>query len=271
MLSPLEPLVGVPALDVNTLLRVLILFKHSKDKGFVKRGVERWAVSSTSSRGAMASMFCFSMEFLYRMHLIDQHANPIGLSGLVAHNFDIYPINFALAYLVLVGALDTLLLGFDKSAIHKRKCLIDLIMVIAYLVGRVSLADGVGKSLTPLPNDVKHALNEYNKLCACCALDCATCMTDCEELPIPEVDITPEGALNSYAVDFYLHGNIRNLVQDNNMTDNFAYRHLKIFDSALSKLATMAKAGARMRTNVFARAITCLALEFNQAFHSVTY
>lgn len=66
-------------------------------------------------------------------------AKPIGLSGLVAHTFDVSPNNLAIAYLIMVGALDKIVMPYDLSSKatndQKENAVISLLSVFAYLVG----------------------------------------------------------------------------------------------------------------------------------------
>lgn len=56
------------------------------------------------------------------------------------------------------------------------------------------------------------------------------------------------------------------------MSDNFAYRCLKQFDSTLRKFATAIDKGVLdSKTNAFARGMRALAKEFTTAFNDIEY
>jgi len=282
MLSPMQSLVGASALDITSILRALILFRQAKDKNLVQRSVERWMVapdSSHSSHSSLenpASVFRFALEILYRLHLVNKEGKPIGVSGLVAHTFGVFPANFAFAYLVLVGELDKICVPFgpnvNSSSAEKDRSAKLLLHIMSFLVGRVPAKKDV-KSLPPLPENIVEVLAKYNELCINCALDCAGVIPNCEDLPVPVVDITtPASRINSYAYDFFQHKSLHNLMQSNKLSDNGAYRLLKNFNSILRKFSTAVNKGVTdSKVSAFARAMSYISTQFDKAFDDIEY
>ena len=191
LLSPMQPLLAIPALNIDSILRAIVLQSKVSDKASVSRylsslsphlhplayllfvtpplpsycppiltihfrSVGRWlythpTMGTSKETCPPPAVFLFSIELLFRLHLINKQvysyllylyshllfpspslllplllppslslllppspspslslslphkllqSHPIGLSGLVAHNFDVYPANYAVAYLI---------------------------------------------------------------------------------------------------------------------------------------------------------------------------
>eukprot|EP00026_Physarum_polycephalum_P001423 Phypoly_transcript_01424.p1 GENE.Phypoly_transcript_01424~~Phypoly_transcript_01424.p1 ORF type:complete len:1064 (+),score=194.19 Phypoly_transcript_01424:231-3194(+) len=285
LLSPMQPLLAIPALNIDSVLRAIILQSKVSDRSSVSRAVGRWLYTNPSmetlKEANPPAVFLFAIELLFRLHLINKQAHPVGLSGLVAHNFDVYPANYVVSYLIQLGALDRIVEPFrltsNSSKEDRKQTLISLISIFAYVAARVvvkkdpnSPNQPTARVLPPLPDRVVTALVTYNSIISDCVSDCSLALHT-TNLPAPLLDLVPPATLNSYAVDFFKYKSLQSIIKDNHLSDNYAYRLVSQFSGFLRKIKTAVAHGVSDQMHPLSRATTKLANKFYKYVDNIDY
>eukprot|EP01113_Clastostelium_recurvatum_P046374 TRINITY_DN811_c0_g1_i3.p1 TRINITY_DN811_c0_g1~~TRINITY_DN811_c0_g1_i3.p1 ORF type:complete len:1573 (-),score=491.09 TRINITY_DN811_c0_g1_i3:31-4749(-) len=315
-LSPNAPLIGASALTIDSVLRALTLYHMAHDKAAVRRCVERWFVLPTTRAVSKAQSdvteYCdptialrFSIELLFRMRAIDASARPIGLSGIIAHNFEVFPANYSFTYLVMAKAFEAdvkpYLPGSGATEKDRVAACRKIVSVLAYMIGRVYVqqqqpqlaaatpaaaatdadqqtAAEPAKTLETPPAHVMDLLKHFNDVVNSCVDDVnvvekqtPASLTALKDLA-PRLALVPGSKLNSYALDFFDHKSIVDVIRYNHMLDNVAYNLLKKFTSVVRKLSlSVQKLTKDPSLDPFARAMNDMANRYHHAFTSVAY
>lgn len=109
IISPMLPLIALPALDIDSILRMLILYHQVSDTQLVSRyplthlpsclltvfcrAVDRWLYTHSYLAVSSPKVFLFSMDLLFRLHLINQQVHNILCDNQV--NFSAGQTNWA--------------------------------------------------------------------------------------------------------------------------------------------------------------------------------
>lgn len=271
--TPLPKIQYLPLLDVDTALRMLILFDQSKDKKQTKETLQKLLksphVDQTTEGPSLEHqlLFRFSLEFLFHLRLTDEKGRPTGLAGLVSHTAEISPANFALSYVILNGSLDS---------ICRQKLTQELMLVLASIIF-VLPAERHCTTLPFLSPALRASFQGYNTLIRRLADN----FTEFErKLSIPpsqflqtnNLEIDTERICNSYAYDFFIGGNIAELTKNNGLSDSTAYYKLERWEGLLKKISTaIAQMSTDLCNSYIAEAFEALSNEFSTKFKNITY
>ncbi|GAB5570388.1 probable ATP-dependent RNA helicase DDX60 isoform X1 [Prionailurus iriomotensis] len=213
--------------------------------------------------------FLFSLQFLMKQGYLDQEGKLMGFAGLVSHLHYHEPSNLVFVSFLVKGLFRNLCQPTKKDSKHFSQDVMEkLVLVLANLFGRrllpAKFQDTTLKFyqskvfLEDLPEDFNDALHEYNmnvtKDFASFLLSVSKLadMKQEYQLPLSKINVIlrtiginhtqapvlwskifdNQGRrmpLNAYALDFYKHGSLTGLVQDNRMNEGTAYELLKDF------------------------------------------
>jgi hypothetical protein len=244
-------------------------------------------------------LWTFWHQLLQQLRLIDSNLKPIGLAGFVSHS-DVFPANFALAYLIFSGDLlsfaepysDKLSLKVLLEVNELRKCRLEkklaLLNLLAYLLGRrrrlvpnqVSLV--VEKVLMDRLENynffVESAANAFIAQVGLSADQASVLKSE-----LPKVTLRPPSSVNSLIVAFYKMAketpldkgvSLGSLERSNGVRDNRAYSLLKDFESNLRKMNTalsMLDVGVTFFSSPLLDLFDDLTNDFSAQFRRITY
>jgi len=295
LFSPLLELKTAPPLDTDTVLKLLVLYSESDKENACKIG-KRLMSPPLKEQGVIGSepeirpelVLRFSLEFLYHLKLINAEGNPTGFVGLVTHISEIYPANYVLCYLMINGGFDELLKPYFTTtpppqditgAIAKRRaCRESLMHILACLIFPTKSGKLTSNSLDtlPLPKNILGQLQGYMNLTQSLISNAAAIFKEHSlgdlYLPkSPQLELPDLKNLDSYAYDFYKHGQIANLVTSK-QGDYSVYAQLIRWDQVLHKIATaVSQLADQTESNPFALALIDLAVDFRTAFNKIQY
>ena len=249
LLSPLPKLKTSPLIDVSTVLKMYIM--RSQLGEAIVPTLRRLLTPPLGQPRVRARLrdeltLQFSVRLFQAMKLIHPDTDqPTGLAGLVSRMSETFPANFALAYIIMTGVLESNPEFLKEEVLLSMLCcLIPNLHVPSHnpthslalpkkiqrgLKGySLFVLEAVGglqpkknkkgstQSSIPLPEDKKLWARVVSSAC----------------LPVPDPQL-----INSYAVDFLAHGSIAQICAQNGMSDAKAYYLIDSCDGLLRKIA----------------------------------
>jgi len=239
-------------LDVDTTLKLMVLYHQSKDQQHalkVLRSLFHIPLSTHENKETLwrqiKQNFEFSMEFLYQLNLIDSEGRPIGLSGLVTHCAEISPSNFALVYLIQSGSLAHILKSYDHTSasysvsiddlkLSQKISRIELFSLLSYLILRKPSYNKHG--LPAFAPNIWQALDNYNQHVRILHNKLLGTQTD---IVCPLVDLIPEAEVNPFIVEFYRSGHPpQYLSKTYGISESEVYYSIREFALIVRKIST---------------------------------
>ena len=248
LLSPFQKLKTSPLIDVSTVLKMYIMRSQlGEDIVPILRRLLTPPLGQPRVRARLRDELTlqFSVRLFQAMKLIHPYTNqPTGLAGLVSRMSETFPANFALAYVIMTGVLES------NPEFLKEEVLLSM---LCCLIPNLQVPSHNPTHSLALPKKIKQGLKGYSlfglkavgglqpkknkkkgstqssipedkKLWA--RVVCSSC------LPVPDPQL-----INSYAVDFLAHGSIAQICAQNGMSDTRAYYLIESCDRQLSKIA----------------------------------
>lgn len=248
--SPLHQLKSAVAVDIDTFLKMLILYSEADVKSSLPQILSKLMILPLNRENDQQFKIDFQLflragiEFFFRMKLVDEKCNPVGLARFVSgisqdsKSFS----NFALAYLIANHAFDEICQPFDLTqtapASERKEAKQKLLHVLSLLFFNVEVPAGDVKcnALPRIPEGPRNDILQYNqetqqlydnffKTVAAGGFEV--------KFPAPLLTLQEESKFNNYVNDFFRHKKIRYLADENLLPDYDAYILLKSWKSFL--------------------------------------
>ncbi|KAG8869503.1 hypothetical protein FRB97_001094 [Tulasnella sp. 331] len=139
MTSKIPPLTGNMPLTITLSLRLCNLLHGSENAKAAVNSIKSFleltqlTVSSDSGREEVLHQIRFSMDYLRRSGLLDEHGRPLALFPVVGHLYHTEPSNLALAHLLQSGVIHKICSTIDTNS---QDTLRELVLLMSHLFGR---------------------------------------------------------------------------------------------------------------------------------------
>jgi len=288
-----QSLESSPSIDVNTVLKMMILYNDYEDKdhavSFLKNLIKRpLKLDRNDARDVEEQQLGvhYSVQFLHNIMLLDNHARPIGLSGLVSHIAEIFPVNILIHYLLINGALDSIcepykltikFENFSDLITRRRACRESIMEILTQLIPfkrrnpKFTLKDlsaPILSSLQHYNNFVNNFNTNFNRLITELGIKQSTVVQNLS----PEWNAIPVQKLDSFVLQFYCTGAYKALLNSHRVSDSKGYKMIYHFNSILQKIsAAMSFLVQDPENNPVAAAFKDLAMEFEDCYKKMEY
>ncbi|KAK7541670.1 hypothetical protein IWX49DRAFT_177476 [Phyllosticta citricarpa] len=179
--SRLPEITGHFPLTTTLVLRLCTLLSESKHSEHAVRSVDallsqpRLYLGGDENRMSVLHHLRFSLEYLRRQCLLDQHGKPLNFAGCVSHLYYAEPSNLAFHALLKDGYFHKLCAGIRKKPKMTERVTRTLMLVLAHIFGRYNLPQVTKESvevikssssvviLPDLPEEAANILHQHNQ------------------------------------------------------------------------------------------------------------
>jgi len=290
--SPLQSLESSPTIDINTVLKMMILYNGYENKdnaiSFLKKLIKRPLSIDCDVNGDVREKqlgVLYAVQFLNDIKLLDNKARPIGLSGLVSHIAEIFPVNILIHYLLISGAFDTICASYELTTQFenfsdllkcRRACREYIMEILTHLIPFKRKDPKI--TLKPLSGPILLSIRRYNNFVINFNVNFDRLIrqlgfnsTVSQKLS-PVWDMNPNQELDSFVLQFYCTGTYKALLHSHHLTDAKAYEHIFQFNSLLKKISSALRFLVQDPDNhPLARAFKDLSKEFEDCYNKMEY